>query len=102
MSRNMMNLERTIDRIKRMEQLLDEVQEISRNHPERISEDIEILEKIQILEEYIDNGQWLKDFECDERGELPSDLKRGVLSEDALYNLLTEVRWNSFEEHYEI
>ena len=35
--------------------------------------------------------QWIKDFENDERGELPLDLKRGVLSEDGLYNLLSEV-----------
>ena len=28
------------------------------------------------------------DYEADERGELPPDLKRGVLSQDALYNLL--------------
>ena len=29
-----------------------------------------------------------KDYEADERGELPPDLKRGVLSQDALYDLL--------------
>ena len=27
--------------------------------------------------------------EADEKGELPTDLKRGVLSEDGLWNLLT-------------
>ena len=40
------------------------------------------------LQEYMDSGAWLSDFEADERGELPADLKRGVLSEDGLYNLL--------------
>jgi hypothetical protein len=29
-------------------------------------------------------------YEADERGELPPDLKRGVLSQDALYDLLEE------------
>ena len=29
-----------------------------------------------------------KDFELDEEGKLPADLKRGVLSEDGIYNLL--------------
>lgn len=29
-----------------------------------------------------------EDYEADERGELPPDMKRGVLSQDALYNLL--------------
>ena len=37
---------------------------------------------------------WREDFEADERGELSPELKRGVLSEDALYNALSE-----FDEH---
>jgi hypothetical protein len=49
----------------------------------------EILELRRVLTEYMDGGQWMKDYEADERGELPADLKRGVLSEDALYDLLT-------------
>ena len=40
----------------------------------------------------MDSGQWLRDYEADERGELPVGLKRGVLSQDALYDLLTSVR----------
>ena len=40
------------------------------------------------LREYQDSGQWMKDFEADERGELPKDLRRGVLTEDALWDLL--------------
>ena len=31
---------------------------------------------------------WLSDFEADERGELPEGLKRGILSEDGIYDLL--------------
>ncbi|MBQ2991766.1 MAG: DUF4298 domain-containing protein, partial [Clostridia bacterium] len=31
------------------------------------------------------------DYAADERGEWPADLKRGVLSQDGLYNLLTEI-----------
>ena len=41
-----------------------------------------------LLQEYMDSGAWLSDFEADERGEFPAGLKRGVLSEDGLYNLL--------------
>lgn len=40
------------------------------------------------LREYLDNGQWRKDYEADERGDLPKDLKRGVLTEDAIWDLL--------------
>ena len=40
------------------------------------------------LVEYYESGQWLRDYEADERGELPRDLKRGVLSQDGLWDLL--------------
>ena len=46
---------------------------------------------VKALEDYQASGQWLDDFEADERGELPADLRRGVLSEDALYNLLSDI-----------
>ena len=42
------------------------------------------------LREYYENGQWLRDYEADERGELPGDLKRGVLSQDGLWDLLNK------------
>ena len=41
------------------------------------------------LREYYENGQWLRDYEADERGELPRELKRGVLSQDGLWDLLS-------------
>lgn len=41
------------------------------------------------LQHYINSGAWRRDYEADEAGLLPSDLKRGVLSEDGLWNLLT-------------
>lgn len=42
------------------------------------------------LSDYMDSGLWLKDYELDEKGLLPKELKRGVLSQDGLYNLLSE------------
>lgn len=42
------------------------------------------------LTDYYFGGLWLDDFRADERGELPKDLKRGVLSEDGIWNLLSE------------
>ena len=49
----------------------------------------------QALIDYYESGQWLKDYEADERGDLPRDLKRGILSQDTLYDLLAAQR----EEH---
>ena len=49
-------------------------------------------EKLRLLDAYYTSGEWREDYEADERGELPPDLKRGVLSQDALYDLLEEGR----------
>ena len=43
------------------------------------------------LSDYYFGGQWLLDYQADERGELPKDLKRGVLSEDGVWNLIAEL-----------
>lgn len=83
---------KVIARVKQMEQYMDEVSEVLEKCPESIKDNVSIKLKIVELESYQDSGRWLLDYECDERGELPSDLKRGVLSEDMLYNLLCDVR----------
>ncbi len=49
------------------------------------------LKKLRLLDVYYTSGEWREDYEADERGELPPDLKRGVLSQDALYDLLESV-----------
>lgn len=46
---------------------------------------------IQALDEYYGSDLWRQDFADDEAGLLPADLKRGVLSEDGIWNLLTDV-----------
>ena len=45
---------------------------------------------LAILKEYMDSGQWKADFEADEAGAIPVGVKRGVLSEDGLYDLLED------------
>ena len=66
----------TIERIRRMEALYDMALATGQIPRE--------------LREYYENGQWLRDYEADERGELPATLKRGVLSQDGLWNLLNK------------
>lgn len=51
-----------------------------------------ILAKLKTLSDYQESGQWLKDYALDESGALPANLKRGVLSEDKLYNFLIDAR----------
>ena len=65
-----------IERVERYEKLFDE----ATTHPTH--------ENLSLLETYYTSGQWREDYEADERGELPPDLKRGVLSQDGLYDLL--------------
>ena len=80
-----------IERISHMEKCLDD----SRVAIDRLSRALEeyrnVQGKIRELEGYY-NGEWRNDFEDDEAGKLPPDLKRGVLSEDAVYDLLSDDR----------
>lgn len=43
------------------------------------------------LRDYYEGGLWLSDYEADERGELPPALKRGVLSQDGVWDLLAHL-----------
>ncbi len=47
-------------------------------------------EDAALLAAYYESPLWRTDFDADEAGLLPEDLCRGVLSEDALYNLLAD------------
>ena len=77
-----------IDRITHMESLFDKSEEVIKRL-ETALEDFANLElDIAELEAYYTSPQWRKDFEADEAGKLPKDLKRGVLSEDGVWNLL--------------
>ncbi len=87
------SIEEAIARVQRMERLLDEVTEGLRQDQEAnvIFRHSQWKEKIRELTEYYEGGLWMQDYGRDERGEFPADLKRGVLSEDAVYDLLTEL-----------
>ena len=70
------DIESRIERVERYERLFDE----ATRSPDP--------EKLRCLDAYYTSGEWQEDYEADERGELPPDLKRGVLSQDALFDLL--------------
>lgn len=79
-----------ISRIKEMEENLDAAAEVIRKLSDALAEYEEIQTRYLALEDYYGSSLWMEDFEDDEAGKLPDDLKRGVLSEDAVYDLLTE------------
>ena len=57
---------------------------------EKIVVDKKVGEDYEVLREYMDSGRWRKDYEADEKGKLPAGMKRGVLSQDGLYDLLAD------------
>ena len=82
------------DDLKRIEDLEHKFNEVSRVLAAldmAFDEYTDIKDWIGELKDYMESGQWKKDFEADERGEIPEEIKRGVLSEDGLYNLLNDV-----------
>ena len=81
-----------IERITKMEALFDKSEEVVKRLEAALEDFAELEGDITELEAYYDKD-WRKDFEADEAGKLPKDLKRGVLSEDGLWNLLEDYRW---------
>jgi hypothetical protein len=49
-----------------------------------------LLPRLTALAAYYTSPLWRADFADDEAGKLPSDLPRGILSEDGIWNLLTD------------
>lgn len=81
-------IDSAISRIEKMEALFDMVSSaISQGNP--ISGDAKRAAKL--LSDYYSGGDWLFDYELDEKRLLPKELKRGVLSQDGLYDLLCAI-----------
>ncbi len=42
------------------------------------------------LDAYYQSSLWMADFDAERRGEFPQDMNRGILTEDAIWDLLTD------------
>lgn len=80
-----MNRDEQIARITHMEQILNKAEEAIRVL-------LELHPQIEELSAYYGSKDWFADYDADRAGLLPPDLKRGVLSEDAVYDLLEQYR----------
>ena len=78
-----------IERIQHFEMLLDRVAPILGNLEEALDTFDCIQDDVKELAAYYEDDDWREDFEADEAGKLPRDLKRGVLSEDGIYDVLS-------------
>jgi hypothetical protein len=81
-----------IERIKTMEQHLDRASQAVMKLSAALDDYAEALTSIRELGKYYGSDDWKLDFADDEQGLLPQDLKRGVLSEDGIWNVLTDSR----------
>ena len=79
-----------IERIKHMELLFEKARSVIYDNNTNKKDLSAIQSVICTLADYQSSGLWLSDYAADENSELPKDLKRGVLSQDGLYNLLCE------------
>ena len=75
-------------RVTKYEHILDRAQQTAAQLESALRAYEEIQDEVKALETYYAGPEWKEDFAADEQGMFPDTLKRGVLSEDAVYNLL--------------
>ena len=85
-------IQEAVERIRQMELYFDMLQKIESKNREALWEEDSIKESLQTLTQYYESGQWLHDYELDEKGLLPQNLKRGVLAQDAVYDFLDRIK----------
>ena len=83
---------RNIERIEYMEEILNEGQAAVSALSEALAAYAALAPRLSELFDYYGSAQWFSDLADDEAGNLPEGLKRGVLSEDAVYNLIDDNR----------
>ena len=84
-------VDEALQRITDMEQRFNRVDEALRALEIAMDTIISHEDDILELDAYYSGDEWKADFRSDELGLLPQDLKRGVLSEDAIWDLLGRV-----------
>lgn len=87
-----MNDAEQIERITRYESRMQEAEELLQSEDDSAEAISRLWCLAQELDAYYTSDEWKQDYVDDEAGLLPQDLKRGVLSEDGLYDLLEQIR----------
>ena len=81
------HIRKACERVTYYEDLYDKALQL-RNGEIKESVDGELQNVLAKLSAYLESPEWKTDFRLDEEGKLPKDLKRGVLAEDKIYDLL--------------
>ena len=80
-----------VSRISKMEEVFDDLRFSFEKSKEEFYKNKNLQKKLKFLTNYYESGKWLKDYQLDEQNKLPKNLKRGILSQDGIYNFLNEV-----------
>ncbi|MBQ1506087.1 MAG: DUF4298 domain-containing protein [Erysipelotrichales bacterium] len=80
------------ERISAMEKILDDSNAMLKEVDAALEKYRAMQEKIEELDLYYGSKEWFRDLKADEEGKLPADLKRGVLSEDGIFDMITHNR----------
>jgi len=81
-----------LERIICMEQILDESQQAVEAAVAALERYMAVKGRMDELFDYYTSRQWLADYDDDNAGMLPRNLSRRVLSQDAVYDLISENR----------
>lgn len=80
------------ERITYYEEILDQTAAAIRNLDAALNEYEAVRPLLQELERYYTGPEWKADYDADAAGTLSQDLKRGVLSEDGIDDVLSDFR----------
>ena len=67
-------MQETIERIRQMELYFDTLQKAMNENLDAFQNDTSLKEMLKVLSQYYEGGQWLSDYELDEKGVLPQNL----------------------------
>ncbi len=86
-----------VDRIVHYEEIMDRIIRVVKLDGITPGVYESVLPELKELEAYYTSPEWKEDYEADEAGLLPEGLKRGVLSQDGISDLLD--RFNDLKTH---
>ena len=77
-----------LTRVREMQDRYDDLTRVLAGLDEAISEYKNFIPDLEILKDYLNSGQLKTDASIDDAGQIPAEIKRGVLSEEGLFGLL--------------
>ena len=85
-------MNKTVNRIKDMEKRMRRVTKVVKSMEYALDEWDLMNSDLKVLNKYLGSEEWKADRQADEAGQLPDNLRRGVLSEDGIWDLLVDHR----------